>query len=46
VGYFFVLWTISCVMDGFIVLWSISSMMDAFNVLCVIVDFIFVMFVV
>jgi hypothetical protein len=33
-------------MDGFIVLWSISSMMDAFNVLCVIVDFIFVMFVV
>jgi hypothetical protein len=32
-------------MDEFLVLLSISSMMDDFNVLCVIVDFMFVMFV-
>jgi hypothetical protein len=36
---------LSCVMDEFLVLLSISSMMDDFNVLCVIVDFMFVMFV-
>jgi hypothetical protein len=33
-------------MDEFLVLCTISRMMDDFSVLCVIVDFIFVMFVV
>jgi hypothetical protein len=46
VGYFIILWTISCFMDEFLVLCTISRMMDDFSVLCVIVDFIFVMFVV